>query len=60
MKISQNKVVAGRIVNMMCGLVAIADGLVRIFSIGFLCTDFQLSFATRVAMKKLETKKSQD
>ena len=58
MKITQNKVVSGRIVNMICGLVSIVDGLVRILSLGFLCTDFQLSYAMRVTLKTMAIEKS--
>lgn len=47
--IQRNRNPSGRLNNMGFGLCALADGLVRVFSLGFLHTTFCLEYARRTA-----------
>jgi hypothetical protein len=50
--IERNKHPSGRISNMLFGICAIGDGLVRIFSLGVLHSHFTLEYARRQAQKR--------
>ena len=54
MKIEINKNPSGRCGNFVFGFVVILDGVVRVFSIGFLHTDFMSSYAKRQAKKRIK------
>lgn len=51
--IERNKNPAGRLSMMVFGVCCIADGLVRVFSLGFLHARFQLEYARRQAKRNL-------
>lgn len=54
MAIEINKHPSGRLNNIHFGLCAIADGLVRVLSFGFLHSTFTLDQARNVAKRRLE------
>jgi hypothetical protein len=53
MKIQQNLHPAGRFNNIGFGLCAIADGLVRVFSFGFLHTTLTLDYSRSASLKAI-------
>jgi len=53
MKIQRNLHPAGRVSNIGFGLCAIADGLVRVFSFGFLHTTLALDHARNASRKAI-------
>ncbi len=53
MIIYRNRNIAGKRSNMVHGLCAIGDGLVRVFSLGFFATEFSLRYAKRVARRNI-------
>jgi hypothetical protein len=51
--IYRNRNIAGKRANMVHGLCAIGDGLVRVFSLGFFATEFSLRYAKRMARRNM-------
>lgn len=58
MKIQINKNPAGRVSNMLFGLCYIIDGIVRVFSFGFLHSNFTLDYSREQAKKAMQNLKS--
>lgn len=52
-EVKVNESMHGRVNNIKFGLWGIADGLVRVASIGYLRTNFQLEHARKVAKKRI-------
>lgn len=55
--IERNKHVDGRILNIVFGLCAIADGLIRVLSMGFLHTTLTLDYARNQVKRRFEKMK---
>lgn len=55
--IERNRHPAGRRSNVVFGLCQCADGLVRIFSLGYLHTRFCINYARRQAKRKFDKTK---